>query len=118
MASTSKDKGKRKKTKNSKNEATKGPPQQKHKYTYNRFFCKKFGHVKKNCTKYHVWHVKKVMLISLVGFEVNLALVLRKTWLDLGVSTNINVSMQDCLSDECIFMPSFSLQYWILNWFF
>ena len=39
------------------------------------FFCKKKGHLKKDCPKYAKWHVKKGKLLTLVCFEVNLAFV-------------------------------------------
>ncbi|XP_062083522.1 uncharacterized protein LOC133789783 [Humulus lupulus] len=57
LASASKDKGKKRK---SENEAAKGPTQKKQqKDSDGCFFCNKLGHVKKNCTKYHAWRVKK-----------------------------------------------------------
>lgn len=59
IASTTDDKGKRKKTENSNNEIAKGPPQKKQKHVDKCFFCNKVGHVKKNCIKYHAWRTKK-----------------------------------------------------------
>jgi len=59
VVSTSKDKGKRKRTEELKNEAAKGPGQKKQNQGDNCFFCSKPGHVKKKCTKYHAWHAKK-----------------------------------------------------------
>ena len=51
---TSKDKGKKRKRNKDKNEAAKGPVQKKqNKDENNCFFCKKPGHVKKECTKDH-----------------------------------------------------------------
>ena len=60
----------------------------------NCLFCKKFGHVKKECTKYHAWRAKKGIFLTLVCYENNLALVVRNTWwLDSGATSNISVSM-------------------------
>jgi len=67
--STSKDKGRRKRTEEPKNEAAKGPTQIK--VTIVSFA----GHVKKKCTKYHAWRAKKGMFLTLVCSEVNLASV-------------------------------------------
>ena len=54
LASTSKDKGKKRKRNTYKNEAVKGPAQKRqNKDENNCFFCKKSEHVKKECTKYH-----------------------------------------------------------------
>ena len=51
---TSKDRGKKRKRNTDKNEAAKGLTQKKqNKDENNCFFCKKSGHVKKKCTKYH-----------------------------------------------------------------
>lgn len=60
LASTSKEKGKKRKKITNKDEAAKGPGQKKHKEGETTcFFCKKSGHMKKDCTKYHAWKVKK-----------------------------------------------------------
>ena len=100
LASTSKDKAKKRKRNTNKNKASKGPTQKKqNKDENNCFFCKKFGHVKKKCTKYHAWRAKKGMFLTLVCSENNLASVPRNTWwLDFGATSNISVSMQGCLS--------------------
>jgi len=99
VVSTSKDKGKRKRTEEPKNEAAKGPAQKKQNQGDNCFFCSKPGHVKKKCTKYHAWRAKKGMFLTLVCSKVNLALVPRNTWwLDSGATINITISMQGCLS--------------------
>ncbi|XXG86494.1 hypothetical protein AAC387_Pa11g1379 [Persea americana] len=56
LASTSKDKGKKRKN----NEAAKGPAQKKQQQNKEGcFFCNKPGHVKNDCTKYHAWRAKK-----------------------------------------------------------
>ena len=79
VVGTSKDKGKIKRTEKPKNEAAKGPAQKKQNQGDNCFFCSKPGHVKKKCTKYHVWRAKKGMFLTLFCYEVNLALVPRNT---------------------------------------
>jgi len=110
VVSTSKYKGKRKRTEELKNEAAKGLVQKKQNQGDNCFFCNEPGHVKKKCTKYHAWHAKKGMFLTLVCSEVNLASVPKNTWwLDSGVTTNISVSMQDCLS----YRKSIDYERWI-----
>ena len=77
--STSKDKGKRNRTEEPKNEATKGPGQKKQNQGDNCFFCSEPGYVKKKCTKYHAWCANKGTFLTLVCSEVNLASVPRNT---------------------------------------
>ena len=100
LVSTSKDKGKKRKRNTDKSEAAKGLTQKKqNKDENNCFFYKKYGHVKKECPKYHAWRVKKGMFLTLVCSENNLASVPRNTWwLDSNVTSNISVLMQGCLS--------------------
>ncbi|XP_022854587.1 uncharacterized protein LOC111375901 [Olea europaea var. sylvestris] len=58
LASTSKDKGKKKRKEYE--AAHKGPAQKKKKEDKGTcFFCKKTGHVKKDCAKYRDWRTKK-----------------------------------------------------------
>ncbi|RVX05968.1 Retrovirus-related Pol polyprotein from transposon TNT 1-94 [Vitis vinifera] len=64
LASTSKDKGKRK-NKDNKVAASNGPEQKKQKVEVTCFFCNKPGHTKKECTKYVAWRVKKGMFLTL-----------------------------------------------------
>ncbi|KAL6351159.1 hypothetical protein AAG906_031745 [Vitis piasezkii] len=64
LASTSKDKGKRK-NKDNKVAASNGPEQKKQKVEVTCFFCNKPGHTKKECTKYAAWRVKKGMFLTL-----------------------------------------------------
>lgn len=61
LASTSKDKGKKRKKEFQ--AAPKGPVQKKQQEDNKEgcFFCKSTGHVKKNCTKYLAWRAKKGM---------------------------------------------------------
>ncbi|XP_034673784.1 uncharacterized protein LOC117912674 [Vitis riparia] len=58
LASTSKDKGKRR-NKDNKVAASNGLEQKKQKVEVTCFFCNKPGHTKKECTKYAAWRVKK-----------------------------------------------------------
>jgi hypothetical protein len=97
-ASTSKDKGKKRKKEYE--AAPKGPTQKKQQKDNGIcFFCNKTGHMKKDCTKYHAWCAKKGTILTLVCSEVNLASVPRNTWwLDSGATTHISVSMQGCLN--------------------
>ena len=45
--------------------------------------------MKKDYTKYHVWHAKKGTLLFLVCSEVNLASVPRNTcWIDSGATSH------------------------------
>ncbi|RVW47329.1 Retrovirus-related Pol polyprotein from transposon TNT 1-94 [Vitis vinifera] len=64
LASTSKDKGKRK-NKDNKVAASNGPEQKKQKVEVTCFFCNKPGHTRKECTKYAAWRVKKGMFLTL-----------------------------------------------------
>ena len=102
LASNSKDKGKKRKKIPYKDEAAKGPEQKKPKENIiNCFFCKKSGHLKKDCPKYQAWKAKKGTTFILVCSENNLASVPRNTWwLDSGATSNISVSMQGCLSNR------------------
>ena len=100
MASTSKDKNKKRKKDK---EAASGPAQKKQQKNQDEeegcYFCHNHGHIKRECTKYHAWRVKKCTLLTLVCSEVNLASVPRHTWwIDSGATTHISVSMQGCLS--------------------
>ena len=99
LASTSKDKGKKRKRNTDKNEAAKSLAQNKQKKDENNcFFCKKSRHVKKECTKNHAWRAKKGMFLNFICSENNLASIPRNTWwLDSYATSNINVSMQGCL---------------------
>ncbi|KAK8952136.1 hypothetical protein KSP39_PZI003213 [Platanthera zijinensis] len=74
----------------------KGPTKQPSEFTC--FFCKKDGHMKKDCAKYAAWRIKKGELLNFVCSEVNLSTVPRNTWwIDSGATTHISVSMQGCL---------------------
>ena len=98
LASTSKDKNKKR---NKDKEVSSGPTQKKQHKAQDQgcYFCKTFGHMKKDYTKYHTWHEKRGTLLTLVWSEVNLAFVPRNTsWIDSGPTTLICVSIQGCLS--------------------
>ena len=106
LASTSKERGNKRKNEAAKDAKDKGPLQKKQNQEKPQnvqnegcFFCKKEGHEKKECPKYRKWRAKKGTFLSLVCSEVNLASVPRNIWwLDSGATTNISVSMQGCLS--------------------
>ncbi|RDX62780.1 hypothetical protein CR513_58849, partial [Mucuna pruriens] len=62
------------------------------------FFCKKSTHMKKQCSMYAAWHVKKSKFLTLVCSKVNLTFVPTDTWwIDSGAIIQISVTMQDCL---------------------
>ena len=44
------------------------------------YFCKKSGHMKKECHKQTAWRVKEGKFLTLVYSEVNLAFVPKDTW--------------------------------------
>ncbi|CAA0839096.1 Unknown protein, partial [Striga hermonthica] len=101
MVGTSKDPGgfKRKHKAVKVETATKGPDPKVKPEEILCFFCKKSGHLKKDCAKYSAWRVKKGTFFNLVCSEVNFASVPRNIWwLDSGSTTNISVSLQGCLS--------------------
>ena len=107
MASTSHGPGKKRKRTNSKGKepvdsGTSGHKvQKKQDSDFTCFFCKKSGHMKKNCLKYAKWLVKKGTLLNFVSSEVNLAIVPNDTWwIDSGATTHISVTMQGCLQSR------------------
>ena len=55
------------------------------------FFCKKNGHMKKGCTKFHKWLKKKGKPISFVCYESNMVDVICNTWW-IDSSSTIHVS--------------------------
>ena len=63
LASTSNDKNKKR---NKDKEAASGMAQKKQHKTQDQdcYFCKTLGHMKKDCTKYHAWRVKKGTLLA------------------------------------------------------
>ena len=88
---------KRKKTKGAAEETSQQKKQNKDE-EFACYFCKKSGHMKKECPKYAAWHVKKDKFLTLVCSEVNLAFVPKDTWwVDSGATTHISMTMQGCL---------------------
>ena len=100
LASTSKYKRKNKKRKTNKEVVVMTPQKKQHKeHTKDGFFFfGTAGHQKKQCN-YYAWCAKKIMLLNLVCFEVNLTSIPGHTWwIDSGATTHISLSMQGCLS--------------------
>ena len=59
------------------------------------FFCKKKGHVKKDCPKFKKWFEKKGNLSSFVCYESNMINVNIYTWwIDFGFTIHIVNSLQ------------------------
>ncbi|KAF7811539.1 Retrovirus-related Pol polyprotein from transposon TNT 1-94 [Senna tora] len=84
LASTSGVKASNKRKRNEKGTADKGKSSQNvHKKQDTGpacFFCRKHGHVKKDCSKFAAWRVKNGTLLNFVCSEVNLAVVPIDTW--------------------------------------
>ena len=71
------------------------PPQADIKKENKCFFCKKKGHVKKDCPKFKKWLEKKGNLSSFVCYESNMVNVNIKTWwIDSGSIIHIANSLQ------------------------
>ena len=71
------------------------PPQSDIKKELRCFFCKKKGHVKKNCSKFKNWLDKKGTQLSLVCYESNMIDVNHNTWwIDSGSSIHVTNSLQ------------------------
>ncbi|KAL4304232.1 hypothetical protein GQ457_10G014510 [Hibiscus cannabinus] len=70
-------------------------PQSDIKKEFTCFFCKKKGHLKKDCVKYKGWLEKKGKSISLVCFESNMVDVNYSTWwIDSGSTIHVSNSLQ------------------------
>ncbi|KAL4376717.1 hypothetical protein GQ457_02G017480 [Hibiscus cannabinus] len=70
-------------------------PQADIKKEFTCFFCKKKGHLKKDCVKYKGWLEKKGKSISLVCFESNMVDVNYNTWwIDSGSTIHVSNSLQ------------------------
>ena len=107
LASTSFDPGNKKRKRTTKGKepvvagASRHRKQKKRDSVITCFFCKKNGHLKKDCSKYANWRAKKGMSYNFVSSEVNLALVPSDTWwIDTGATTHISVTMQACHSSR------------------
>jgi len=71
------------------------PPQADIKKVKKCFFCKKKGHMKKNCSRFQKWLEKKGKSIQLVCYESNMTSVNSNTWwIDSGSTIHIVNSLQ------------------------
>lgn len=62
------------------------------------FFCKKYGHMKNDCSKFAAWKVKKGKFLTFVCSEINLVSApMDSWWVDSGATTHISMSLQGCL---------------------
>ena len=67
------------------------PPQDNIKKESKCFFCKKKGHMKKDCTKFKKWLENKGNSISCVCYESNMVDVNHNTWwIDSGSTIHIS----------------------------
>ena len=90
LASTFKDKGKRKLTPNEAIGASLKKQQKQIEFTC--YFCNKGGHKRINCTKYHPWRAKEGTSFALIYSKVNIASVPRHTRrIDSGATTHKSV---------------------------
>jgi hypothetical protein len=66
-------------------------------------FCRKFGHVKKDCHKRKAWFEKKCKHLACVCFESNLIVVPSNTWwIDSGSTVHVSNSMQGFLTIQTL----------------
>ncbi|KAF7839021.1 Retrovirus-related Pol polyprotein from transposon TNT 1-94 [Senna tora] len=87
------------KGKNKKNELA--PRFEKNKDAIKCFFCKKKGHVRKNCPKREAWLIKEGNLLSFVCFESNFVDIYHDTWwIDTGCTIHIANTMQSFLNQR------------------
>ncbi|XP_022889256.1 uncharacterized protein LOC111404718 [Olea europaea var. sylvestris] len=88
LASTSQNK-KKKRAKDAVEGTSQQKKQKKQDKEFTCYFCKKSGHMKKECLKYAAWRVKNGMLLTLVCSEVNLASVPKDTWIACGADHQV-----------------------------
>ena len=75
------------------------------------FFCKKKGHLKKDCVKYKAWSQKKgTYYTSFVCYESNMAICHNTWWIDSGSTIHVSNTLQGFLdhrkpvgSEHCIY---------------
>ena len=78
------------------------------------FFCKKKGHMKKDCSKFKIWLDKKGTLFSFVCYESNMVSVNHNTWwIDFGSTIHVSNTLQGMQnlrkpvgSEQCIYLGS------------
>ena len=75
------------------------PPQGGIKKESKCFFCKKKGHMKKDCPKFQKWLENKGKSISLVCYESNMVNVIYNTWwIDSGSTIHVSNTLQGMTS--------------------
>ena len=75
------------------------------------FFCKKKGHMKKDCSKFKIWLDKEGTQFSFVYFESNVVNVNHNTWwIDFGSTIHVSNTLQGMqnlrkpvVSEQCIY---------------
>ena len=56
------------------------------------------GHMRKDCTKYATWRVKKGIILTFVCSEASLSYApVDTSWVDSTATTHVSVTMQGCL---------------------
>ncbi|KAL0313497.1 UNVERIFIED_CONTAM: hypothetical protein Sradi_5749000 [Sesamum radiatum] len=71
------------------------PPHAEIKKESKCFFCKKKGHIKKDCPKFKIWLEKKGNQLSYVCYESNMVDICHNTWwIDSGSTIHVTNSLQ------------------------
>ena len=64
------------------------------------FFCKKKGHMRKDCPKRQAWLEKKGNLLSLVCYESNMCVSHNDWWIDSGSTIHVSNTLQGFLNQR------------------